>query len=47
MNTCIGDPLYRPYRANAPLKAGDLPEELRAAVGKPPATRPGSAPPAP
>lgn len=32
MNTCIGDPLYRPYKVNPPLKKDDLPESLRAAV---------------
>jgi uncharacterized protein (TIGR03790 family) len=37
MVTCIGDPLYRPYRANPALKVHDLPEELRAAVAE---TRP-------
>ena len=35
MNACIGDPLYRPYKVNPPLKVTDLPEELRAALGKP------------
>jgi len=35
MNTCIGDPLYRPYKVNPPLKASDLPEPLRAALPKP------------
>jgi uncharacterized protein (TIGR03790 family) len=32
MTTCIGDPLYRPYKANPALKKEDLPEHLRAAV---------------
>jgi uncharacterized protein (TIGR03790 family) len=32
MNACIGDPLYRPYRVNPPLKRTDLPERLRAAL---------------
>jgi uncharacterized protein (TIGR03790 family) len=34
MNTCIGDPLYRPYKVNPPLKASDLPEPLRVALQK-------------
>ena len=33
MNTCIGDPLYTPYRVNPPLRAEDLPEGLRRVVG--------------
>jgi uncharacterized protein (TIGR03790 family) len=32
MNACIGDPLYRPYKSNPPLKKEDLPERLRTAV---------------
>ena len=32
MNACIGDPLYRPYKSNPPLKKDDLPERLRAAI---------------
>ena len=28
MNTCIGDPLYRPYAKNAPLAVEDLPRGL-------------------
>jgi uncharacterized protein (TIGR03790 family) len=35
MNACIGDPLYRPYKTNPPLKKEDLPEPLRAALEKP------------
>jgi uncharacterized protein (TIGR03790 family) len=34
MNTCIGDPLYRPYKSNPALKVEDLPEALRGAVAK-------------
>jgi uncharacterized protein (TIGR03790 family) len=37
MVACIGDPLYRPYKVNPPLKAADLPEPLKAALEKPPA----------
>jgi uncharacterized protein (TIGR03790 family) len=37
MVTCIGDPLYRPYKVNPPLKASDLTEPLKAALEKPPA----------
>jgi uncharacterized protein (TIGR03790 family) len=40
MNACIGDPLYRPYKVNPPLKAADLPEPLRAALPKAPAAGP-------
>lgn len=36
MNTCIGDPLYRPYRMNPLLKAGDLPAALRSAINPAP-----------
>ncbi|MDB5302756.1 MAG: hypothetical protein JWM97_305 [Phycisphaerales bacterium] len=32
MQTCIGDPLYTPYKANPPLKVEDLPEPLKAAL---------------
>jgi uncharacterized protein (TIGR03790 family) len=32
MNTCIGDPLYNPYKNNPAIKVEDLPERLRAAV---------------
>ncbi|MDB5330588.1 MAG: hypothetical protein JWP03_1739 [Phycisphaerales bacterium] len=32
MQTCIGDPLYTPYKVNPPLKVEDLPEPLRAVV---------------
>jgi uncharacterized protein (TIGR03790 family) len=40
MNTCIGDPLYNPYRNNPAMKVEDLPERLRAAVERPaPAVR--------
>ena len=35
MNTCVGDPLYRPYKVNPPLKREELPEPLRAALPKP------------
>lgn len=44
MNTCIGDPLYRPYKANPSLKADDLPEALRAALTRGPATPPSLGP---
>jgi len=37
MQTCIGDPLYNPYKNDPPLKVEDLPPELRAAI---PATQP-------
>jgi hypothetical protein len=33
MVTCIGDPLYRPYKVNPPLKRDDLPERLSGAFG--------------
>ena len=32
MNTCIGDPLYAPFKAKPALKLEDLPEGLRAGV---------------
>ena len=32
MNTCIGDPLYTPFKKDPPLKPEDLPPPLRAAV---------------
>ena len=28
MNTCIGDPLYRPYAKNPPLAVEDMPGGL-------------------
>jgi len=40
MNTCVGDPLYTPFRVNPPLKVEDLPPNLRAAVDG--AARPGA-----
>ena len=45
MNTCIGDPLYRPYKANPPMKPQDLPEELRSALAAAPVR--GASPAAP
>jgi uncharacterized protein (TIGR03790 family) len=33
MNACVGDPLYRPYAKNPPLKVTDLPPELQKALG--------------
>ena len=35
MVTCIGDPLYTPYRSNPPLNTQDLPESLRSALPAP------------
>ena len=32
MNTCIGDPLYRPFKVNPALRRTDLPERLRQAL---------------
>lgn len=32
MQTCIGDPLYNPYKTNPPLTVSDLPPDLRAAI---------------
>ena len=32
MNTCIGDPLYTPFKANPALKVEDLPPSLRSVV---------------
>jgi uncharacterized protein (TIGR03790 family) len=32
MQCCVGDPLYRPYKVNPPLKTHDLPDGLRAVV---------------
>ena len=32
MQTCIGDPLYNPYKTNPPLAIGDLPPTLRPAL---------------
>jgi hypothetical protein len=32
MQCCIGDPLYRPYKMNPPLKISDLPEVLKPLV---------------
>jgi uncharacterized protein (TIGR03790 family) len=32
MQSCVGDPLYTPYKTNPPLKVEDLPEPLKAAV---------------
>ncbi|HEY2587356.1 MAG TPA: TIGR03790 family protein [Tepidisphaeraceae bacterium] len=44
MQTCIGDPLYNPYRRDPQLAVGDLPGDLRAALGEDasnvPATQP-------
>jgi uncharacterized protein (TIGR03790 family) len=50
MNTCIGDPLYRPYKVNPPLDLKDLPDNLRAVFVRPhrassgPATAPTTRP---
>jgi hypothetical protein len=33
MNSCIGDPLYKPYAKNPALKVTDLPAELQRAFG--------------
>ena len=38
MQTCIGDPLYNPYKNDPPLVATDLPSELRAAISPDPST---------
>ena len=35
MNTCVGDPLYAPFKARPALKRDDLPERLRAAAVPP------------
>jgi uncharacterized protein (TIGR03790 family) len=35
MNTCVGDPLYAPFKARPALKREDLPERLRAPVTAP------------
>ncbi len=46
MMTCVGDPLYTPYKADPPLETTDLPYRLRAAFqpiptpGVPPTTQP-------
>jgi uncharacterized protein (TIGR03790 family) len=32
MQTCIGDPLYNPYKNDPPLAAGDLPSALQGAI---------------
>lgn len=44
MQTCIGDPLYNPYKLHPPLDAKDLPEPLRSALdlqsGRPAASQP-------
>lgn len=42
MITCVGDPLYTPYKIDPPLKVEDLPEKLQAAVvpGAPAPQRP-------
>ena len=33
MNTCIGDPLYTPYKVDPPLRVEDLPGPLQSALG--------------
>jgi uncharacterized protein (TIGR03790 family) len=33
MNTCVGDPLYSPFKAKPAIQVGDLAEELRGAAG--------------
>ena len=40
MNTCIGDPLYTPYKVNPPLKVEDLPNPLQFALRADPAPVP-------
>ena len=42
MNTCVGDPLYRPFKANPALRRTDLPERLKQAL---PANTQAPAPP--
>lgn len=32
MQTCIGDPLYNPYKTNPPMAVADLPKELKPAL---------------
>ncbi|HET6248686.1 MAG TPA: TIGR03790 family protein [Tepidisphaeraceae bacterium] len=32
MQCCVGDPLYRPYKVNPPLKVEDLPEALKGQI---------------
>jgi len=44
MQTCIGDPLYNPYKNDPPLKVDDLPADLRGAISFEPATQPASQP---
>jgi len=40
MTTCIGDPLYTPYKVNPPLAADDVSPGLRSALsGAAPARR--------
>ena len=38
MNTCIGDPLYTPFKSNPALKVEDLPDKLQAAIRPAPAS---------
>jgi uncharacterized protein (TIGR03790 family) len=33
MTACVGDPLYRPYMKNPPMKVADLPPELQRVFG--------------
>jgi uncharacterized protein (TIGR03790 family) len=48
MQSCIGDPLYNPYKNDPPLRVDDLPPELRAAISPddsgPASTQPATAP---
>ena len=48
MQTCIGDPLYTPYKVNPPLKPQDLPQQIQVAFQRPvnstPATEPTTQP---
>lgn len=46
MQTCIGDPLYNPYKIDPPLKVDDLPADLRGAISSDPATQPAASQPA-
>jgi uncharacterized protein (TIGR03790 family) len=40
MQCCVGDPLYNPYKVNAPLKVADLPADLQAIFKTAPAPVP-------
>ena len=48
MNTCIGDPLYTPFKLNPAMKVEDLPERLQVALrGAPAPSRAPASPPSP